>query len=297
MNEHRPNAEPSPEELLGAYAVDAVDPDEQLLVEAYLADHPDARAELARFEDVLAALADTHVAEPPEELWSKVQQQLRPPATLRRLSAEADAGASPDAAGPVGHDGYDRDRPEVAGVAIGPSLRLVPDPPSPTTGPGQPTPAPAPAPRRPAAARASRLWRPALIAAAAAIAAIAVSVTVLDGGDGPTTLRELALAADAAPGARAAVLEGTAGTARLVLDDDGNAYLLADELERLDGEQTYQLWSLDGDTPVSLGVIGAEPTVVAVPKPDGRTFALSVEARGGSAAPTLPPVAAGELSA
>jgi anti-sigma-K factor RskA len=145
------------------------------------------------------------------------------------------------------------------------------------------------------AARRGR-WRSAVLAAAAVVALVVASVAVATRPDGsPGTLSELALAAERADGSSAATLQGEGGTARLVIDAEGNGYLMAEDLPRLAADETYQLWSLDGATPVSLGVIGGRPTTVAVPAGAVRTVALSVEPTGGNASPTLPPVAVGEV--
>ena len=57
MNDH---ADPSPPELdalLGAYALDALDPDERAQVDEYLARNPGARAEVDELRETAAALA------------------------------------------------------------------------------------------------------------------------------------------------------------------------------------------------------------------------------------------------
>jgi anti-sigma-K factor RskA len=78
-------------------------------------------------------------------------------------------------------------------------------------------------------------------------------------------------------------------SARAVVTDDGDGYLLIDQLDTPPAGTTYQLWSLDGPQPMSLGVIGTKPKAVsfaAASQP--RSLAISIEPEGGSAQPTNP---------
>jgi anti-sigma-K factor RskA len=63
------------EELLGAYALDAVDPDERRQVEAYLETSPRARAEVDQHREVAALLAFGG-ADAPSGLWDRIASSL-----------------------------------------------------------------------------------------------------------------------------------------------------------------------------------------------------------------------------
>ena len=63
------------EELLGAYALDAVDDDERRQVDEYLRRNPSARDEVARMQHVAADLAYGDV-EAPVELWPRIELAL-----------------------------------------------------------------------------------------------------------------------------------------------------------------------------------------------------------------------------
>jgi anti-sigma-K factor RskA len=65
-------------ELLGAYALDAVDPDERAAVEALLARDPRARAEVAEFRETAALLAQGG-GEAPTGLWHRIEESLEEP--------------------------------------------------------------------------------------------------------------------------------------------------------------------------------------------------------------------------
>lgn len=68
------------EELLGAYALDAVDPDEAALVEAHLAECPRCRAEVADHRAVAALLTSGSTEAPPPDLWDRIAADLGDPA-------------------------------------------------------------------------------------------------------------------------------------------------------------------------------------------------------------------------
>jgi anti-sigma factor RsiW len=64
------------EELLGAYALDAVEPEEARLVEEHLAECPRCRAEVAAHREV-AALLTSGTSEPvPEGVWDRIAEDL-----------------------------------------------------------------------------------------------------------------------------------------------------------------------------------------------------------------------------
>ena len=75
------------EELLGAYALDAVDDRERRQVEAYLEAHPDARAEVDQHREVAGYLASS-AEPPPAGVWARIANVLdeRPPAPGPRLA-------------------------------------------------------------------------------------------------------------------------------------------------------------------------------------------------------------------
>ncbi len=63
------------EELLGAYALDAVDDDERTLVERYLEHHPRARDEVRQHQEVATMLAYSGTPAP-DHLWDRIVGQL-----------------------------------------------------------------------------------------------------------------------------------------------------------------------------------------------------------------------------
>jgi hypothetical protein len=101
------------QELLGAYALDAVDDDERVLVEDHLRECGVCRAELADHREVTAALAQ--VGGPaPEGLWDRISDHLEvvapPMATILPMDQRRPARAS---------------RPLLAGLAVAAALIVV----------------------------------------------------------------------------------------------------------------------------------------------------------------------------
>jgi anti-sigma factor RsiW len=129
-----------------------------------------------------------------------------------------------------------------------------------------------------------------LAIAAALVALIAVGVATISSEDGTDVV---ALAADAREhGAKTAQLRSADGSQRVevVYAEDGQGYVLADELHRLPTGQTYQLWAMVGDAaaprPISAGVLGRSVDA-AIFQFDGPVvgFAITIEDAPGATAP------------
>jgi anti-sigma-K factor RskA len=79
---------PEIEELIGAYALDAVDPDERAAVEQHLAVCARCRAELAEHREVAALLA--YEGNPaPSVVWDRIVRSLEEPPPALRLTVES----------------------------------------------------------------------------------------------------------------------------------------------------------------------------------------------------------------
>ena len=76
---------------------------------------------------------------------------------------------------------------------------------------------------------------------------------------------------------------------------DGTGYLLADDLPDV-GDQIYQLWGAAGDTVVSLGPMGNDPTVLSFPADETITTLMITVEDEVVAQSANPAVAIGELS-
>jgi anti-sigma-K factor RskA len=102
-------------------------------------------------------------------------------------------------------------------------------------------------------------------------------------------------------GARETALLAGAEVARVVLLPDGTGYLVNDQLEPLDTDETYQLWALvdgeEGTRVISAGVLGPEPTAASFTV-DGPVagFALTIETAGGVPTTEQEPFAVGQFA-
>lgn len=105
-------------------------------------------------------------------------------------------------------------------------------------------------------------------------------------------------AALAEPQARKVALrsEDGASTAEAVVLTDGTGYLVRSNLPALTADRTYQLWALVGTSRISVGVLGAEPRISSF-KMDGDVWALAIteEAAGGVESTKKNPVVLGRI--
>ncbi|MCY9786545.1 anti-sigma factor [Nocardiopsis sp. EMB25] len=100
--------------LIAGYAVDGLDPQERAAVERHLPECDDCRRDLAEFRETLVRLAYAEAAQPSEELWTRISAQARrtrqaPLPPLPKADGERAAGhggpADGDEGGNHGGDG------------------------------------------------------------------------------------------------------------------------------------------------------------------------------------------------
>ncbi|MGB3733489.1 MAG: anti-sigma factor [Ilumatobacter sp.] len=221
------------DELLGAYALDAVDAGERDRVEDYLRINPKAAAEVQEHREVATMLAFTGM-DAPADLWSKI-------------TAEIDADAP--APGPELAKVFAFDPPVPAADASDAATPMVD--------------ATVMSDERRRTRRGVGTW---VLGAAAAIALAIAGAVVVIGAQDTTSNDPIADAFERAVDDRDSVqaelvTEGSQASAFGVIDQDGHGYLDAAALPRLAPEQTYQLWGVleeNGDV-VSLGILGRNP--------------------------------------
>jgi len=261
-------------ELLGAYALDAVEPDEAASIEEHLRACPRCRDELRGHREVVGLLAYAG-QEAPEGLWDRVAARINDPGE----TYEAPAPLAPG--------------------------RGETEPPSWS----RPAPVAAPVPLR----RRPRLAGIAGLAAAAAVAIIAllgVQVVRLQhrtdhlSGQISAMAGEPTMAAvhraESTPGARVVALKPPTGSQtqlEAVVLPGGEGYLYGAKLSPLPPSQTYQLWGVVGTQRISYGVLGSSlPPVMAFRAGSGlQALAVTAEVAGGVVSSTQQPVAVGLL--
>jgi anti-sigma-K factor RskA len=250
-------------ELLAAYALDAVDGHELTEVDEHLAVCPRCRAELDRLWEVAAALGNS--VEPlPEGLWSTIASRL----------PERQADAEPPPMPQLAPEGR-------------PPLRASPD--------------------RRLRRRRTAITVAAVLAVAAAAVAVVLGISLVRADDRVSNLQDAAATSGAAvtaalhaPGHRVVDLDTSAHTelAQVVVVPSGQGYLVSSTLPPLRAGRTYQLWAIEGNRPISLGLLGAAPrraafTMAGSTRPSH--LSITAEPGGGSVLPTGPIIATGTV--
>ncbi|MGZ4730082.1 MAG: anti-sigma factor [Acidimicrobiales bacterium] len=246
------------EELIGAFALDAVDADEREAVERHLADCPRCRNELAGHLEVAALLGNTG-APAPDGVWARISSSLEEPPPAMRLSLSppvvAQVGPTPAA--------------ESASVTSLSSRRRW----------------------------VNRSLAVAVAAAIAVIALLGVEVVRQDhridqmrgeiaASAGSTGLQGAMVAAMGDPSSHKMNLASPTGapmSAAAVMTEDGTGYFLATSMPALAEGRTYQLWGIMADGQVvSLGVLGNDPQMAAFQATGGLNgLAVTEEVKGG----------------
>jgi anti-sigma-K factor RskA len=242
-------------ELLGAYALDAVEGDELAAVEDHLVDCARCRAEVREHREVAALLAHGGAAAP-DGLWQRIADALEEAPPGLRL-APVEPRPDEPAAARSRWAGARRWWPAVLAAAA--AVVVV---------------AALGAQVRDQDRRIDELQaaaeNPLVPAFSAALEDPATEVFELRSTDGDLALRA-------------------------AITDDGRGYLRATGLPRLEPGRTYQLWGMAGEQVVSLAILGPEPHVVTFAGSDFAGFAITEEAAPGAVAPTALPLVAGQL--
>ncbi|MCL2394565.1 MAG: anti-sigma factor [Acidimicrobiaceae bacterium] len=277
--------------LLGAYALDALDPDEVAEVEEHLAECPRCRAEVAAHRQTASLLATPGGVAPPA-IWDRIAAEL----SLGDVGADDDLPEPPRSLPPLN--------------LRSPGLR-APDLPPQNGAPRPDGPPPdhqqsnvIPLRRRP---RRVALPAVAALATAAAVAAVVLGVSASNLNHRVNDLSSALHQSGLQQAAASAVLSSehqnvqlTSATssqaAEVVILPNGNAYLVRSDLPALDAARTYQLWGLVNGKAVSLGLLGADPTVVAFRvERDVSRLMVTAEPSGGVPQPTTPVLVQGNI--
>ncbi|HEV2811285.1 MAG TPA: anti-sigma factor [Acidimicrobiales bacterium] len=258
-------AHPQLEELLGAYALDAVDRDERDMLERHLPLCARCRAEAEEFREVAALLAHSG-APAPEGVWDRIAATLE--------------GKAPDMEGPPAPPFLPSAAPGAARSVV--SADLVR--------------------RRSWQTRAAGAV---MAAAAAVIVVLGVQIANQDrrldemaGLLAVDALERAYQVAEASPDSERIRLQSFDGRAdtQAVVTEEGVGYLWGSDLPRLEEGQTYQLWGDVGDRLVSLGLLGPDPEVVPFEVPEQMVaVAITEEAEPGVVVSEQPILAIGQL--
>ncbi|MDQ2727730.1 MAG: zf-HC2 domain-containing protein [Actinomycetota bacterium] len=263
-------------ELLGAYALDAVEADEAELLNRHLETCPRCRAELRGHRETAALLG--YIGGPaPVGLWDQIVASAQEPPPALRLEARTAPFVPPGSAGD----------------------------------PGSPSPLERPRRHR---RRSLRVRSLAMVAgvAAAAVAVLGFQVSRLDNRTAvlnnevaslaPSVSMSAVRLALATPGSRHVHLTAFAAkgsSAEAVVLPSGQGYIYDAQMEPLGADRTYQLWGVVGDQRISYQLLGSEPAPVVPFRAgtDAQALAVTNEVAGGVERSNQPLVAIGPLDA
>lgn len=252
------------EELLGAYALDAVDRDERGVLERHLPSCARCRAEVEEFREVAALLAHSGAAAP-EGVWDRIAASLE--------------GEAPDIEGPPALPFLPSAAPAGAALLSADLVRS----------------------RRWQTRAASAVMAAAAAVIVVLGIQIANQDRRLDEMAGLLAVDALERAyqvAEASPDSERIELQSFDGRAdtQAVVTEEGVGYLWASDLPRLEAGRTYQLWGDAGDRLVSLGLLGPDPEVVPFEVPEQMVaVAITEEAEPGVVVSEQPILAIGQL--
>ena len=249
-------------DLLAAYALDAVDGDEFTELEEHLETCPRCRAELDSLREVAAAMGNSV-----EPLPEGLVVPDRPPAAR----PPGGRGAAADAAARGRRAARRSGAP-----AAGPTRR-----------------------------RRVMVGTVGAIAVAAAAVAVVLGIGLVQADNKVSNLQGRLARGDGRPaGTRAPAgrpgldRARRAEQAKVVVLPSGQGYLVSSTLPSLDKGRTYQLWAIEGNQPISLGLLGGSPgqaafTMAGSTRPSH--LSITAEPAGGSVFPTGPIIATGTV--
>jgi hypothetical protein len=249
--------------LLGAYVLDALDDDERTQVEAWLERVPRARRDADELRETASLLAQFR-ADPPRELWSRIEEQLGEAPPPLRLAPVVPLDGERSTRAPRRRRSWLVPVAAALALVIAVALGVV-------------------------VARQNTNQD--------------ARIDQMAAGLERNGMRRAALAAAMEPGARAAELATIDGTvmAKVVATVDGRGYFMAKKMAALPRGRTYQLWAVMGERPgspvVSVGVLGRSPTVTGFnADPSVSSFAVTREDAPGVATSSQAAMVTGRLA-
>lgn len=251
-------------ELLGAYALDAVDPEERDLVEAHLLSCARCRAEVADHREVASLLAHSG-SDAPEGLWDRIAGTLEEAPPALQLPPIAELAPRREAAvrtGATTAAGRSRWLPNRANLLVAAAAALV-----------------------------------------IAFLGVQVRNQDQRIDELQTALRDPMTPAfqEALDDPDSHLFELASQDGRTVVRGavaaDGTGYIRMVPLPELPDNRTYQLWGDTGGQLVSLGVVGDRPTIYCFKAGGYSAFAITEEVAPGVVQSRNEPVVAGSVTA
>lgn len=243
-------------DLLGAYALDALEPAEHQAVDRHVEGCPACRREVSEHREVAGLLTPGWGA-PPPGVWERIATSLEeapPPLDM------APVIAMKAREGPVSGAGPRRRRGVPAGIAAMVAVAAV-----------------------------------AVIGVLGVRLAVDDGSDQVVYAQQLQQSVDAALADPGARTVQLASTDG-ARTAQVVVLPDGTGYLVDDNLPTLPEDRTYQMWAVVGTAKISIGVLGPEPKIVPFKMDgDVAALAITEEVAGGVVSSRQDPVVLGRL--
>jgi hypothetical protein len=255
-------------ELLGAYALDAVDAEEAAALESHLADCGRCSAELTSYHEVAGMLGNAG-GEAPPHIWERLAEEIS--------RAERPGGGEENVVPLLGGRGAGAVRPERTRRRREWRLRYV----------------------------VGGLVAAALVVIGLLgfqVNHLDQRVNRLEAGSQNLDVVQAAQDAMVDPTALHVTLDSSSGAGSAVGEiailPSGVAYLINSHMPVLSSGQTYQLWGKEGSKLISLGLLGNDPQDVVLEVTAGApigAYAVTAEPAGGEPQPTSAPVAEGTV--
>jgi len=256
--------------LLGAYAIDAVSEDERRLVEVHIPNCGECSSELIGHLQVVALLGDSQTTAPTEP-WARIEQQL---AGVEPLEFDV-----PDTV-PTGVEQL----PSTASAQLASALEK-------------------------SKTRTRKISVVLKLAASVVALALLIGVYSQSSDGNPSgrpksvtiSTATLYRQAVSSSGARIITLHSPKSGLQsvVVVTTTGAGFVDASAMAKLDRTQTYQLWGISKTAAISLGLLGTRPEISAFTtngQQEFMSYAITVEPASGSVVPTQPPVVQSKTS-
>ncbi len=212
------------EELLGAYALHATEPEEDREIEAHLAGCPRCRAEVQAHLEV-AAMLGSSTSEVPAGLWEKIAAsvgEIQTPGTAGKLSVVPPMGTAPFSAARASR----RWQAAVWGTVVAVAAAVI-------------------------------------AVLGVEVSHLDQQVRSLRTAVGQYGLTGAAAQVALGPHRTIVLTADKAEVAKVVVAPSGTAFWVSSSLRELPSSETYQLWGLARGNIVSLGLVGPDPHSVA----------------------------------
>jgi hypothetical protein len=287
------------DELLGAYALHAVEAEERVLVEEYLQRSPRARAEVNELTEAAAWLGNSS-GDRPRDLWSQIADRLEQPPEADAATRNTSNTTGNVVALPLRKRSPLVTRTLAAAAAVvlaGLSTQMYRQT---RTIDNQ---------RQQLATKDELLTTEQQRTASMLRQTVTVQNSLKEKNRELTAkIAQTLIAAETyqprlaklrrSPGTHSSMLVSNGLTvAEVFVGADGDGFVLGLNLPPLPKDQTYQLWGVKGTTVLSLGVLGPNPTTVPIAANGSWTkLVLTAETYPGVATSTQPAVAVGDVS-